>query len=202
MAKTFFISDLHLGHTNALRFDNRPFSTIEEHDEEIINRWNKTVSHDDQVYILGDVSWHGAETTISILKRLNGGKHLITGNHDHDLLKNKDFCEMFCEITDYKEIRIGASKSDLVLCHYPILCFNKHYYGAYHFYGHVHNSAEFTFIESARIELEDKLKKPCKAINVGCMMPYMDYTPRTFEAIVTGVKNTDGLLSNLRELCA
>lgn len=182
MTKLFFISDLHLGHKNVLRFDNRPFETIEEHDEAIIKRWNEMVSCKDHVYILGDVSWHGKQTTISIMKQLNGEKHLIVGNHDKELLKSKEFCSLFDEITDYKEIKVGSN--GLVLCHYPILCFNRHYYGWYHFYGHVHNSAEYDVVEVSRLSLENTLKAPCNAINVGCMMPYMNYTPRTFEEII------------------
>ena len=80
---TYFISDLHFGHRNILRFDCRPFSTIEEHDEYLINQWNDTVGTDDDVWILGDISWYSALKTVNILKRLNGKKHLCIGNHDH-----------------------------------------------------------------------------------------------------------------------
>ena len=48
----YFISDLHFGHVNCLAFDNRPFNTIEEHDEYLIDKWNETVKSDDNVYIL------------------------------------------------------------------------------------------------------------------------------------------------------
>ena len=55
--KKFYISDLHFGHTNCLAFDNRPFSTIAEHDAELIRRWNSVVRPGDIVYILGDMFW-------------------------------------------------------------------------------------------------------------------------------------------------
>ena len=51
----YYISDLHIGHKNAIRFDERPFSGIDEMECEIIRRWNEKVSSDDDVYILGDV---------------------------------------------------------------------------------------------------------------------------------------------------
>ena len=79
MGKIFFSSDLHFGHSNVLfKYDKRPFSSLEEQDEEIINRWNKKVSKDDTVYVLGDISFYDDEKTYEILKRLNGKmKHSI-----------------------------------------------------------------------------------------------------------------------------
>ena len=53
--KIFFTSDLHFGHENVLRFDNRPFETVEEMDDELIKRWNDKVAKGDLVYVLGDL---------------------------------------------------------------------------------------------------------------------------------------------------
>ena len=52
--KVFFTSDLHLGHANVITYDNRPFSSVEEMDEELIRRWNAKVGKGDVVYVLGD----------------------------------------------------------------------------------------------------------------------------------------------------
>ena len=68
----YFISDLHLGHKNVLKFDNRPFINIEEHDKTIIDNWNSKVNDKDDVYVLGDISWHNATKTIEIFKQLKG----------------------------------------------------------------------------------------------------------------------------------
>lgn len=51
----FYTSDLHLGHANVIKFDNRPFANVDEMDQCIIIRWNERVSDDDTVFILGDV---------------------------------------------------------------------------------------------------------------------------------------------------
>lgn len=53
--KVFFTSDLHFGHANVIRFDNRPFATVEEMDAELIRRWNDKVAKGDLVYVLGDM---------------------------------------------------------------------------------------------------------------------------------------------------
>ena len=137
----YFIADLHLGHKNVLSFDNRPFKDIDENDSVIIANWNYAVGIDDDIYILGDISWYNSTKTIEIMKTLNGNKHLIKGNHDGKLLKNKQLRDQFVEITDYKELDLEQGKG-IVLCHYPIPCFKNHYYGWYHLYGHVHNGFE------------------------------------------------------------
>ena len=53
----YFIGDVHVGHKNSLSFDNRPWTDIEKHDQEIMRRWNSVVGMEDTVYILGDISW-------------------------------------------------------------------------------------------------------------------------------------------------
>ena len=179
---TYFIADLHFSHKNCLAFDNRPFKTIEEHDAELIRRWNETVGFDDDVWILGDISWVNATKTIEIFSQLNGNKYLCIGNHDRKLLKSKNIRDLFVEIVDYKEINIGGN--DIVLSHYPIPCFNRHYYGAYHFYGHVHTGFEWNIMQRNKYEMVALYDIPCNMFNVGCMLPYMNYTPRTFEEII------------------
>ena len=66
--KVFYIADLHFGHKNIIRYDNRPFKTVEEMDRALIERWNKAVSKNDTVFILGDISWHDETKTAEIFE--------------------------------------------------------------------------------------------------------------------------------------
>lgn len=180
----FYIADLHWGHENIMGFDSRPFYTIEENDTTLINNWNNVVGIDDTVYILGDIGWYNSTKMIEILKQLNGLKVLIKGNHDHKLLKNPKFRDQFIEIVDYKEI-VNDDGSGLVLCHYPLIAFRNHYRGNWwHFYGHVHSTWEWDVVEDAIKNSIKSSGKPLNMINVGCMMPWMEYTPKTFTEIV------------------
>ena len=179
----YFIADTHFGHKNCMAFDNRPFKSIEEHDQKLIENWNRVVGIDDDVYWLGDISWHRSLKTLEILNQLNGVIHLIRGNHDNKILKNRDVQSRFIEIVDYKELTLSDVKG-LVLCHYPIPCFKNHYYGWYHFYGHVHNGWEWNMMKQVRYQMEELYDMPCEMYNVGAMLPYMNYTPRTFDEIV------------------
>ena len=180
----FYIADLHFGHENCLSFDHRPFGSIEEHDEELIRRWNSVVGDGDEVWILGDLSWITPPKTVEIIDKLNGVKNLIVGNHDKKIIRHAACASRFEEITPYKELHISKGFG-IVLCHYPIPCFNRHFGGWYHLYGHVHMTREWEMTEESRREFERDGKR-CNMINVGCMLPYMDYTPKTFEQIAQG----------------
>jgi calcineurin-like phosphoesterase family protein len=182
MSNNFYISDLHFGHANCLAFDNRPFKSIEHHDAELIRRWNSVVHPGDTVYILGDMFWCKATEAIEILKQLNGQKILTKGNHDrcHDI----NFKKCFVKICEYEEVEDDGDK--IVLCHYPIPCFKNHFYDWLHFYGHVHTSFEYNMMQHNRYLMESLYDKSCRMYNVGAMLPYMDYTPRTKQEILNG----------------
>lgn len=82
MIDTWFTSDTHFGHKNILEYekDARPFSTIEEMHEVLIDRWNSVVKPNDVVYHLGDFCF--GKRWIGIAERLKGRKRLVMGNHD------------------------------------------------------------------------------------------------------------------------
>lgn len=188
LGKMYFIADLHFGHKNSLTFDNKPFVDIEAYDKAVIEKWNEAIGINDTVWILGDISWYSATKTLEIFRQLNGVKNLCIGNHDHKLLRNKDIQNLFNEIVDYKEIELAEGKG-IVLSHYPIPCFNKHYYGWYHLYGHVHNSFEWNMMEHIKMQMVELYDKPCNMYNVGIMIPYMEYRPKTLNEIIRGVEN-------------
>lgn len=141
------------------------------------------VDINDDIYLLGDISWHNVTKTLEIFNRLNGNIHLIKGNHDGKLLKNRELRNRFIEIVDYKELSLPDRKG-IVLSHYPIPCFKNHLHGWYHLYGHVHNSFEWDMMERVKREMKELYDKPCEMYNVGCMLDYMNFTPRTLDEIL------------------
>lgn len=82
---TFFTSDWHLGHANAIKFDSRPFKDLAHMHKVLINNYNSTVLPEAICYFLGDVGLCKAEIIKSIIDQLNGTKVLILGNHDRNL---------------------------------------------------------------------------------------------------------------------
>ncbi len=104
MPEEFLISDTHFGQESILTFKRwdgtplRSFSTVEEMDEYIVDRWNETVADQDKIYHLGDVVFKNKNA--DILGRLKGQKILIKGNHD--LLKPGRYLEYFKDVRAYK----------------------------------------------------------------------------------------------------
>ena len=182
MSKKFYISDWHYGHANCIAFDNRPFPDVKTMNEMLISNWNNAVSPGDVVYVLGDMFWCKQAEAMPVLEKLNGTKFLIKGNHDR--CNDGAFIKQFAKVTEYLEVKDGDRH--VVLCHYPIVCFKNHYHGWYHLYGHVHNSFEYNMMEHDRYLMRELYEKPCNMFNVGAMMPYMDYTPRTLDEILLG----------------
>ena len=129
----YFTSDLHLGHENVIKFQNRPFINIEEMNRVLICNYNSVVQPDDTVYILGDLAFKiPVDDANSLIAKLNGKKYLIRGNHD----KRYDG-SLFEEITDYKEI--GEYSNHFILMHYPMLEWKRQHRGSIHLHGHMHN---------------------------------------------------------------
>ena len=81
--KRFVIADLHFGHENIIKYESRPFNNADEMDSRLIELWNSTVGSNDLIYVLGDFTLSRRMDVIrDLVKRLNGRKILVMGNHD------------------------------------------------------------------------------------------------------------------------
>ena len=176
----FYIGDMHFGHKNCLVFDNRPFSNLEEMEQTLILNWNDRIEKNDEVYILGDMFWHNQEAP-RILSELKGRKYLILGNHDRvnaEMAKYFEWCDRRIEV-------IKDEGQKVVLCHFPIAHWDGqcHTPQTIHLYGHIHQGRDTRPFEKYGKMWEKEMGMTFKAANVGCMVDYMDYTPRMLEEI-------------------
>ena len=80
----YLCSDLHFCHNKEFLYGPRGFSSIQEHDEAIVRRWNSIITDDDIVYVLGDIMMGAGEYGITYLRQLKGQIKIIPGNHDGD----------------------------------------------------------------------------------------------------------------------
>ena len=170
----YYVSDLHFGHANVIKFDNRPFETVEEMDRVMIENWNARVSDEDHVYIVGDLIFRSGNAPEWYLKQLKGHKHLVVGNHDHKWLKGmmEEKREKFFD--DIQQMMfIMDQGNEIHLCHFPIAEWAKFHGGAYHIYGHIHNRTDDAY---------QFLKQYDHALNAAVSINH--YMPVTFQELV------------------
>ena len=190
----YYIADTHFYHANLLdKMDNRGFDTVEAMNEYMIMKWNNKVRKNDEVVILGDFCWGKADQVNHLLERLNGQLYLIQGNHDYYLRDKKFHKDRFVWIKPYAEI--NDHKRKVVLCHYPVMCYNGQYRldkngnpKTYMLHGHVHDTHDQRLLEQFRIMVENRVIEgmdgsmrniPCNLIN--CFCQYSDYEPLTLD---------------------
>lgn len=111
----FFISDMHFYHKPVINFCNRPFSDHDHMHEEMIRRWNAVVRPQDTVICVGDMFFCGSGKAAEIMKRLNGFKTLVTGNHDGntETMENCGF-DFVCE-----KLILKIAGQEVLISHYP-----------------------------------------------------------------------------------
>ena len=170
----FFIGDTHLGHSKILEFEGgngrqHKFSTIEEHDETIIDNWNNIVRNRDTIIHLGDVAFKNFHN----LKRLKGYKKLILGNHDNEKLVGEYFDRL------HGAVKMKYKNKTFMLTHIPIHPYEFTYRVEYNIHGHLHNG-EIKTITATRDGYQDIVDK--RYINLSA--DKINFTPIAFEDVI------------------
>lgn len=111
----FYTSDSHFGHENVIRYCARPFKDVDEMNRALIDRWNAKVAETDDVYVLGDFAFRCKTSPLSIIRNLNGRKHLVIGNHDHTRMKDAAALTAFVEAEPLLEV--ADEDRRVTLCH-------------------------------------------------------------------------------------
>ena len=149
----FFTSDTHFNHKAIIGFCNRPWKSIEEHDQALIENWNSVVSPDDTVFHLGDFVFGGFPKWKEIVEQLNGHIYLIRGNHD-DKQMTAGIQTLFEDCL--YQARILVDGRTVYLNHFPFLCFGhgdpKIYKDSYsiQLFGHIHSGPNSTSADVSR----------------------------------------------------
>jgi len=134
MPAVFLVSDTHFGHAGVCRFTRtdgvtklRPWTDPDEMDEFMVAAWNERVRPNDKVYHLGDVVIN--RKALGIMRRLNGDKVLIRGNHD--IFRDVEYREHF------RELRAYHVMNGMILSHIPIHSESLGRFGV-NIHGHLH----------------------------------------------------------------
>lgn len=130
----WFTADTHFDHKNIIRYSNRPFSSIDDMNQALLDNINAAVAVNDELYHLGDFCF-GVRASYfrNAIKCKN--VHIIWGNHDKDTRRQH---RLFTTSAELKEIKYDGR--GIVLCHYAMRVWNKSHHGQFHLYGHSHGS--------------------------------------------------------------
>lgn len=130
----FFTADTHFGHGGARALYRRPFPSVAEADAAMVERWNSTVGAADDIWHLGDFAVGLRQPAVAaLLERLQGRKHLVTGNNDPAWLTA---LPGWSSVQPYAELELEGT--GLVLCHYAFRSWRNMGRGWLNLHGHSH----------------------------------------------------------------
>lgn len=201
MSEIFFSSDWHFMHRRINDLSDRPFASMEEHDETLIENWNSRVKPEDYAFFLGDAALGPWPEGLMKVKRLNGKIIIIPGNHDRISSVEKEsrrekyravYEEVFHEIGHEMEmILIGEQGPPVIMSHYPPAQIKDHGdvdryphlrpddSGLTILHGHTHQTRKVTRLDSGAL-----------AIHVG--VDSWDYRPVSMDEILELVDMAGG----------
>ena len=184
MPSVFLVSDTHFGHTGVCRFVRndgvnklRPWDTAEEMDEFMVKAWNERVRPNDKVYHLGDVVIN--RKALGIMRRLNGDKVLIRGNHD--IFKDTDYREHF------RELRAYHVMNGMILSHIPIHSESLGRFGV-NIHGHLHANRVMLPGFNGKITDIVDVRYHCVCVE------QTDFAPILFEDVIKRIEAEGGVV--------
>lgn len=144
--REFVIADTHFNHANIIKYEDRPFNTVEEMNGALINNWNSIVKERDKIYVLGDFAFGNLEYIEELISNLNGYKVLIMGNHDRRIKKSSKWWidRGFNEASKYPIIK----DNKIVMQHEPALLQDMIKSNYTYLYGHVHSASNYKTVTS------------------------------------------------------
>lgn len=134
---TFFTADWHLGEDRFDLIDRPGFKSAQDMVDELVRFHNERVDVNDLVYVVGDVCYHKTPDFLEQVKRFNGDKVLIRGNHDRRF-SDSDLDDLFVDVVaegDGLYIELDDSLKCYVT-HYPT-CSKI---DAFNLVGHIHSA--------------------------------------------------------------
>jgi len=134
------MSDLHLGHKRILEFSGeyRDGDTVEEHNEILLDKINRTVNPSDHLWLLGDCVM-GGKQNLPLLGRIRcENMKLVMGNHDSSW-NVRDYLPYFVDIKGV------VNEKEFLLSHIPVTNDNDLRYSRMNIHGHTHRPEFFNW---------------------------------------------------------
>lgn len=137
MANIWFTSDHHFGHENIVEYAKRPFDSVREMDDALIEAWNSVVKPEDTVYHLGDFTLK--KEAVFYWRQLVGETRILNTWWHHDKYWAGTVPPYISGVQYLPPMMVLEKPHVIVLCHYPFAQWDRKHYGAWHLHGHSHN---------------------------------------------------------------
>lgn len=134
----YFWSDTHFNHAGIIRYCTRPFDSVADMNDCLVETWNSAVRGNATIYLLGDfaMATKDGDDIATLFRSLNGHKHLVVGNHDE---KNPAVLRLPWEsISSLRTIKENGMRAEV--CHYPLATWKGAHKGALMLHGHSHGT--------------------------------------------------------------
>ena len=184
MPAVFLVSDTHFGHAGVCRFMRndgvtklRPWTDPDEMDEFMVKAWNERVRPNDKVYHLGDVVIN--RKALGIMRRLNGDKVLIRGNHD--IFRDDEYRQYF------RELRAYHVMNGMILSHIPIHSESLGRFGV-NIHGHLHANRVMLPGFNGKITDIVDVRYHCVCVE------QTDFAPILFEDVIERIRAEGGTI--------
>ena len=135
MSELYVTGDTHFHHSR-MATHYRPYESVEQMNEQMVEAWNDLIRPTDVVWHVGDFSFGSAEKVKEVYARLHGEKHLIVGNHDSNAVKRLGWAS----VHDLHKLKAEGKR--YWLCHYPLLTWPNAHKGTWHLHGHSHGNLQ------------------------------------------------------------
>lgn len=173
----YYISDTHFRDQAIFDKCKRPFNSLDEMESIVIHKWNNKVEDEDIVYVLGDIAKDDDISSIQILKKLKGHKHLIVGNHDHLILENIKNLNIF-ESVNFIDLIMDNNRK-VCICHYPLMDWMEFNRDGILVYGNIDNK---THENGYVYKIIKDYYKNLPAYN--CGVDVCEFEPRTLDELI------------------
>lgn len=143
---TYWASDLHYNHENAIYHSSRPFKNVEEMNEYILITLRNTLKPEDMLFTLGDIFWKcDYEKIEEFVDTIPCPWYFILGNHENEnIFKFEPLRNKLIKIGDIFDtlVKDGEDNYNIIMSHYPIESWPRAHYGSIHLHGHCHGSKD------------------------------------------------------------
>lgn len=141
----YFTSDWHFNHDKDFIWKKRGYNSVEEMNDDLINKICSTLDEGDELWVLGDLVMGDIDRAAAVLSRIPYSVHFLVGNHD--TIRRINLYDSLGWVNHERAIQVTDGSWDFYLSHYPTVTMNyddvKKHHPLINLHGHTHYQNKF-----------------------------------------------------------